>query len=275
MHQPLLIADSGGTKTDWCYIDSNQKRHFFTSESYHPSNWSDEFIERIKNYWNQFPKYKSAELHFFCAGCLKPEKSEELTTIFQKIGFIKVIVKSDLHAAGIALYGNKNGSVSILGTGSVYFEWKDFEVTDIRGGKGFEVGDEGSGFYFGKLLFQAYENSELTDEQKNIFESKVDVESLKNALINHNQIKKQFSQIPEALRDYKDEFKEWHKENVRLFFESIRLNTKNLQIRIVGSYFTEQSTILIPFLSTLGIEVEEFTKKPISSLVDYFVPFNE
>lgn len=275
MHQPLLIADSGGTKTDWCYIDSNQKRHFFTSESYHPSNWSDDFIERIKNYWDQFPEYKSAELHFFCAGCLKPEKSEELITIFHKIGFTKVNVKSDLHAAGIALYGNKNGSVAILGTGSVYFEWKNSKVTNIKGGKGFEIGDEGSGFYFGKLLFQAYENSKLTVEQKKIFENNIDVESLKKALLNQNEVKKQFSQIPEILKDHKDEFKEWHQENIKLFFESIGLSKKNLHIRIVGGYFAEHSAILIPYLLNIGIEIEGFTKKPIGLLVDYIAYLNE
>lgn len=275
MHQPLLIADSGGTKTDWCYIDSNRKKHFFTSESYHPSNWSDEFIERIKNYWGQFPEYKSAELHFFCAGCLKPEKSEELTNIFQKIGFSKVTVKSDLHAAGIALYGNKNGSVAILGTGSVYFEWNDFEVKDFRGGKGFEEGDEGSGFYFGKLISQAYENNILTLKQREIFEANVKVKKNKEAFSNHIEIKKHFSELPKALKDYKDEFKDWHLENIKLFFESIGLEGSNIQIKIVGGYFAEHSSILIPFLSGLGVEVEEFIKKPIGPLVDYFVSFTE
>ena len=269
MYQPLLIADSGGTKTDWCYVDSHQKKHFFSSESYHPSNWSEEFIEHIKKYWDQFPEYKSAELHFFCAGCLKPEKSEELTNIFQKIGFSEVTVKSDLHAAGVALYGIENGNVAILGTGSVFFKWKEFEVMDIRGGLGFEKGDEGSGFYFGKLLYQAYENSELSIEQKDIFEKHIDIESLKGALINQYQIKKQFSQIAEILKDYKNEFKDWHQENVSLFFESIGFNKHNLQIKIVGGYFAEHSSILIPFLSGLGVEVEEFVKKPIGPLVDY------
>lgn len=275
MYQPLLIADSGGTKTDWCYIDSHHKKYFLTTESYHPSNWSQDFIERISDFWENLPDYKSAELHFFCAGCLKPEKSTELNSIFNKVGFRKVTVKSDLHAAGVALYGNENGNVAILGTGSVFFKWKELEVMDIRGGLGFEKGDEGSGFYFGKLLYQAYENSELSIEQKHIFEKHIDIESLKNALINQYQIKKQFSQIAELLKDDKNEFKDWHQENVRLFFESIGFIKHNLKIKIVGGYFAEHSSILIPFLSGLGVEVEEFIKKPIGSLVDYMAHLSE
>lgn len=275
MHQPLLIADSGGTKTDWCYVDSHQKKYFFTSESYHPSNWSDDFIGRISNYWDEFPDYKSAEVYFFCAGCLKSEKAEELAAIFNKIGFENVKVKSDLHAAGIALYGKENGSVAILGTGSVFFEWKDFEVTDIIGGKGFEIGDEGSGFYFGKLIFQAYENNTLTIEQRRIFEVNVDFKCLKDALTTKHEIKKHFSQLPEILKNYKIEFKEWHEKNIKLFFESIELKKNNLKVKVVGGYFAEHSTVFCPYLPKIGIEIEGFIKKPISSLVDYFVSFTE
>jgi len=274
MRRPLLIADSGGTKTDWCYVDENSEKHFFSTESYHPANWSDEFIERIKAYWTQFPNYKSAELYFFCAGCLKLEKANELKNIFNKIGFSKINVKSDLHAAGLALYGNKDGNVAIIGTGSVFFEWKNTDVALIIGGKGFEVGDEGSGFYFGKLVFQAYQANKLTLEQRQIFEENINISELEKALI-ENKTKTVFSKIPAQLKQYVPEFTNWHEENIRLFFEPIQKGSTQLFIRIVGGYFTAHSSIFLPYLTSRNIEVEQFTARPIDCLVDYLADLNE
>lgn len=274
MHQPLLIADSGGTKTDWCYIDEKDKRHFFTTESYHPVNWTDEFVGRISEYWNQLSNYKAAELHFFCAGCLKVDKAKELESIFNKIGFLNVRVKSDLHAAGLALYGNENGNVAILGTGSVFFEWKNQDVVSIVGGKGFEIGDEGSGFYFGKLIFQAYKENNLTIEQQSILEKTINISELENAL-QLNKTKEVFSQIPNKLKRYITEFSNFHEENLRLFFEPIKEENSKLFVRIVGGYFSAHTAILRPYLLKKDIEVELFTNRPIDSLVDYFVHLSE
>lgn len=274
MHQPLLIADSGGTKTDWCYIDEHRNKHFFTSESYHPVNWSEEFTRRINIFWGQLSQYKSAELHFFCSGCLKLEKSTELTHMFNDIGFSNVQVKSDLHAAGLSLFGNDNGNVAILGTGSVYFEWKNGEVFSIKGGKGFETGDEGSGFYFGKLIFKAFQENRLTPEQKLIVEENTDILNLVEEPILKNQ-KEIFSQIPHQLKEYKKHFSGLHQKNVDLFFSSIKSEKSILFVRIVGGYFTAHSSIFLPFLSNQDIEVEQFTNRPIESLVDYFVRLTE
>ena len=82
MKRPLLIADSGGTKTDWCFIDELGNQHYFSSESYHPSNWSVDFTERIAAFWEQRPELKKAQVHLFCAGCLNPTNALKLESIF-------------------------------------------------------------------------------------------------------------------------------------------------------------------------------------------------
>ncbi len=41
-----LIADSGGTKTDWCGIDEQKEKHSFTTESYHPIVIDTDFTAR-------------------------------------------------------------------------------------------------------------------------------------------------------------------------------------------------------------------------------------
>lgn len=270
----LLIADSGGTKTDWCAINQLGERHFFTTESYHPNFWNDEFVSRIQTFWNDHEHFKSFDLYFYCAGCLHPSKSAELTSIFQRIGFNKVQVQSDLHAAAISLYGMQSGFCAILGTGSVFYEWNDGEVKNIKGGKGYEIGDEGSGFYFGKLIFEAYLNNKLTQQQTELVEKFTSVQRIKKATVSID-LKKQLSDFPHLLSQFKDVFRDYHIENIRLFLEDVWPNHPSINLRIVGSYFANHAALFTPYLNQNGVHIQKFTARPIDSLVDYFVVLSE
>ena len=271
---PFLIADSGGTKTDWCFVDSSNKKHFFSTESYHPVNWTKDFEQNVKRFWDEFPEYKKAELRFFCAGCLKQERSDELTQMFKRIGFVNVKVLSDLHGAAISLYGKTNGYCAILGTGSVFFEWKDQEVRSITGGKGHELGDEGSGFYFGKLVYEAYSNHSLSDDQTRLFEKEFEIKEFIDSLEKKNT-KNVFSSIPERLAKFKKEFENIHLRNIDLFFDDVWKSNLPLNVKVVGGYFKANSDLFIPYLKRKGIHIQDFNSRPIDSLVDYFVRFDD
>ena len=270
MKQPFLIADSGGSKTDWCFVDELGERHFFTSESYHPSNWSKAFIRQISDFWNQRPELKKIPLHFFCAGCLHSQKAKELESIFNTIGFDEVSVKSDLHAAGLALLGNKHGRFAIMGTGSVLVDWGEGEVIKVYGGKGHIDGDEGSGFYFGKLVCEAYLKGTLSREQENILRKEV---SLALLVEKHNQsdIKYVLADVSAALQNEQLLFLDFHRQNIHAFYHSVLENRVPIDLRIVGGYFYHNSTILLPILSDLDVQVVDFQNKPIDLLVDYMM----
>ena len=267
---PLLIADSGGTKTDWCFVDSSNSRHFFTTESYHPENWSKDFEIRIHKFWIDHPDYKVGQLHFFCAGCLKEEKSNELAQIFSRIGFSDITVKSDLHAAALSLYGQKNGFCAILGTGSVFFEWRNQNVVSIAGGKGHELGDEGSGYFFGKLLVEAYENNTLSVEQKLIFEKEVASNEIENSK-RDKTTKSVYSSFAKRFSFYPSVFDKYHLLNIELFFNDVWKSKETLDVSIVGGYFDANSELFIPYLVKKGIQIHNYVNRPIESLVDYFV----
>ena len=145
----ILIGESGGTKTDWCLIGSEGTLEEFTTESYHNDNWNPSFHQRSESFWKEKPKLLQANLLFFGAGCFNLDIRKKQAQLFTKLGFKNVEIKSDLDAAGIAAYGIDSGLVSINGTGSVLFEWSGHEVSNLHGGLGFEMGDEGSGYYFG------------------------------------------------------------------------------------------------------------------------------
>ena len=148
-----IIADSGGTKTDWIISNENGVLTRITTESYHPRNIGIDFLTRNKVLWSEITNLQDYRLHFYGSGCLKKENAL-MKEALSSIGFIDPQVSSDMDAAAKALK-IENGWGAICGTGSVVFKVSNGKIIEIRGGLGRELGDEGSGYYFGKLIAKA------------------------------------------------------------------------------------------------------------------------
>ena len=257
----LLIADSGGTKTDWCLIDNKGNKQKYTTESYHPVNWGDEFFSRIRLYWEGISEKKSIELYFFGAGCFHEKNKIQLTAFFYTLGFKSVSVSSDLHGAAISSLGDENGQVAILGTGSVLFEWRNQEVVNIVGGIGHLLGDEGSGYYFGKIVLEAFLNNSMNENQK--------------AIINELNIssfdltdKFNIAKLAFQLSHEKECFKSYHYENIQKFINTHGLENTQFNIAIIGSYAFHHQSFFEKVFRKNGVGVSCFIEKPISLLVD-------
>ncbi|MDX2359765.1 MAG: hypothetical protein QNK23_03085 [Crocinitomicaceae bacterium] len=266
----FLIADSGGTRTDWCYVNEHGEKSFFETESYHPSNWSESFWSRLEMYWNERHLPKDVRVHFFGAGCLLNQNADKLTKFFQKIGFGNSLVKSDLHAAGLALYGTGDGWAAIMGTGSVVFKWQRGEVDQIIGGKGHLLGDEGSGFYFGKLVIEAYGNNDLSEMQRELVEEIFDVHAL-SSLISEPSGKKAIANVAYELFKHLNEFEEYHVKNMDAFYASHLQEINCTSIAIAGSYGEAYKEVIKKSLKKKNVSVSNFVQRPIELLVEQIV----
>ncbi len=256
-----LIADSGGTKTDWCLINANGGKKIFTTESYHPFNWSDSFFQRIETFWERFENKDIISLYFFGAGCFQIKKCKLLNDFFLTLNFNSVSIRSDLHGAAISLYGDSNGKLAILGTGSVLFDWEGKEITNIIGGRGHITGDEGSGYYFGKLILEAYQNRKLNKKQQRIVEH-LNMESID--LANKFQVAK----IAKQLKSQQDIFQDFHIDNIQSFINTHQLKDQHEKLSIVGSYGFHHKRIIRSVFEQNGIEILTFIEKPIFNLVE-------
>lgn len=274
MSQTFLIADSGGTKTDWCFINEKGDHIFFETEGYHPNHWNSEFVNRLTSYWSKHFVPKSTSVTIFCAGCHKKDKAQGLKLIFNQIGFKKCKVSSDLEGAAIALYGKSPGNIAIQGTGSVYFRWTGDEVYDIRGGKGHELGDEGSGFYFGKLVYQDFISKNLTTEQLEAFKSQVDLESITYRQQNGEQ-KLALAEIAACLKDKPKLFQNYHYQNISAFINDVLDTSQENELAIVGGYFYANEDLLLPVYTENNVKVTRYIKKPIHHLVDNLSVFTD
>ena len=102
----ILVADSGSTKTQWCFVDEENKLHAYKTEGINPYYQPTEKIAEIlrsqlleQGLKSQIPNSKF-QIHFYGAGCSSADKcadvSEALSLVFPDA---IVTVEHDMMAA--------------------------------------------------------------------------------------------------------------------------------------------------------------------------------
>jgi hypothetical protein len=145
-------------------------------------------------------------------------------------------------------------------------EYDGSEIISRSGGFGPLVGDEGSGFYFGKLfvryLLQRHPN--LSEQIFNRFSN----EQIYAILTGSNAIQglAQFSKETQGLD------LDWiHHENLKLFCQLYLpdLPLEKRKLGVVGGYGCAHSGILREICAEIGWELVREIEKPIVQLLDY------
>lgn len=161
-----LIADAGGTSTQWCLLNQNNA-HSFETEGINPSFTSDNKIASIV----QEAATRIADLPmpekivFYGAGCRATIQKQRIYNILAKnFPGVAITVFTDLEGAARALYGNDKGLVLILGTGANSGFYNGKILTHNINHLGFLLGDEGSGGYLGKQWLKAWCTNQAPQE---------------------------------------------------------------------------------------------------------------
>ncbi len=273
MKKSFLIADSGGTKTDWCYIDPSDNKSFFSTSSYHPNLMNEDWMDANRAFWKKYSLIENLEVHFYGSGCFKEANQLIVKNVFHNWGFDQVFIESDILAAGRACFGDEDGWIGILGTGSVLAEIENKKIKQIYGGLGSLAGDEGSGFYFGKLLIAKYLKNEFSlnttieieslIDKKNLFDIKIEESSAKNFIANLSRV---------LSGTISQEIKQLHIENIELFFDKyLPYNIENQSICFVGSYAHNTREIIEEYLEKRHLTLGKIIIKPIVLLSEYTV----
>jgi N-acetylglucosamine kinase-like BadF-type ATPase len=154
----ILIADSGSTKCEWCFISAGRKQTietqgaspYFLNESQFEGMMQKELVPALKN---KIPTH----IYFYGTGLAavanRTMYRKAISRIFPES---KIEVAHDLTGASRALCGEKKGIVAILGTGSNSGYYNGKKIVRNRPGLGYVLGDEGSGAYLGKKVLQYY-----------------------------------------------------------------------------------------------------------------------
>ena len=273
MKKSYLIADSGGTKTDWCFVDILGNTNYFTTASYHPNLMSDEWIEANESFWKKYSIIKDLEVHFYGSGCLKEPNRTKVKLVFEKWGFKDVQVESDILAAARACFGKEDGWIGILGTGSVLAEIENHRIKNVYGGLGPLIGDEGSGFYFGKLLIDNYLKDKFSLETIREIESTMITEGFMSLDSNAPANKEFIASLSGLFSGSLNlEIQQLHLENISCFIEKYFPATLvNKTICFVGSYAHYNQRIIKELLLKRHLNLGVVITKPIELLSEYSI----
>lgn len=274
----ILIADSGATKTDWCFTKNGKIIHRFSGEGISPVfQTGDEIAREIRTH--VYPILKGVRIdavYFYGAGCIPEKTGLVRDAIHESFPIDNIRVHSDLIAATHSLCGRNTGIACILGTGSNSCQWNGEEIVKQISPLGFILGDEGSGAVLGKNLVSDALKNQLT---KGLKEMLLEEYGLTPAIIIEKVYRQPFpnrflaSLCPFLLTHIGD-------PTIRLivtrsfsaFFERnvMQYDYQKNKVNFVGSIAWYFSTPLKQVATEKGIEVGTIVQSPMSGLIDYY-----
>ncbi|HLU87093.1 MAG TPA: hypothetical protein VKZ44_05005 [Taishania sp.] len=264
-----LIADSGGTKTDWYGMNSNKETIQLRTESYHPMHINAAFLNKCTSFWKNYD-LSSCSLNFYGAGCLQAENQSKMLDFLTAIGFKNCTVESDLYAA-IKIIDEEKCNIAICGTGSVFVRAEYDQIIELRGGLGWKDGDEGSGFYFGKLLIETLQ-TDIDKHQaiKEIIEQHYSLEYLLS-IYNEPASKYTYANLANILANSVTDptIMGLHIKNIQLFIDKYLKDVDSLYL--VGGYAFHFKEYFEFVFNQNSIEIIDFIDKPIHQLFNRFV----
>lgn len=266
-----IIADSGGSTTTWAFCGMNGNVKSLETRSMHPkflNAWTDTDWLALKTELGDDLK---APLYFYGAGCSQPTVQAVMKERLERLGFESPSVYPDTLAACRATCGKTAGLVAILGTGSVLLEYDGNQITNRVGGFGSLIGDEGSGFYFARLVVKDYLTTSssmhlfLRNQLQETMGSPAEVLARlasADAQVWLNELGARFKGI---------ELSDYHRRNLNEWLDVSlpALKTNSTQLSIIGSYGFSQRELLGQLLEERSLILKTVCKNPMEGLVKF------
>lgn len=189
--EPILLAESGATKTEWRLLDSDHVLHAFHGAGFNANVQSFEQIEaqlrtEVLPVLRPLPSAQGVKIVFYGSGFSNPSYCRRMEQVMAQVFAEQqppaIHAMHDMLAAARAAAQDQPAVVCILGTGSnsCYYDGKS--VVRSRGGFGYLFGDEGSGAHLGRMLLKGFLDEELPLDIQADFEAAqgMDIYALKN-----------------------------------------------------------------------------------------------
>lgn len=169
----ILIADSGGTKTNWVLIHSTQKQYFKGSGLHPAYNTVEQISEEIKATVSAGP-HEIDTIFFYGAGCHGKTAIEKIKSAFKlSLPGCALHIYDDLTGAARAHLQTENGIIAALGTGSICGRYERGKIINRSPALGYAIGDEGSAVDLGKSVLRAFFRKEFDPETDQIIRQKL------------------------------------------------------------------------------------------------------
>lgn len=273
-----LIADSGATKTDWCYGETHSATPIIQTQGINPFHQSAEHIHHVLEK-ELLPQLNSSaditRIFFYGAGCT-PEKSGIVNHALQAFfPHAKIEVRSDLLGAARALCGSEKGIACILGTGSNSCIYDGEKITANVSPLGYILGDEGSGAHLGKRLVSDCLKGQLPENISTLFlkHAGVSAATIIDKVYRQPQANRFLASLTPFLSAHR-EMPEIHALLLSCFTEFFRRNVmqydyQQTKVHFTGSIAWHFQDEVREAAESLGIQTGKFIKNPIHGLINY------
>ena len=277
----ILIADSGATKTQWCYVNPDGKcRQDFFSQGYNPNYISgpDIVADILACLPPGFDTTCVTEIYFYGAG-VTPLQYKFMESTLREV-FTEadtVFIAMDTLASCRALLQREPGFAAILGTGtnSVLYDGCN-EGLNIDS-CGFILGDEGSGAYLGKRMITDYIRGNMPEKVHELVGRELGMsgEELIDTIYTKpfpNRFCAQYAKFINEQLDFDPYFPSLVKDSFTKFFDRIVTHYpdyKKYTFNAVGSVAYYFKPLLQPVVEEFGMKMGNILKAPMEGLIKY------
>jgi len=277
-HMPILIADSGSTKCEWCLV-SARKKTSWTTQGMSPYFLTPEQMEEVirKELYPYLKNNPPTAIHFYGTGNKNPANRRSTKKMLSKIfPSASVTVEIDLLGAARALAQDEPGIACILGTGSNSCYYNGKRIIKNSPGLGYVLGDEGSGAYLGKKLIQYYLYGIFDKDMRQKFEKKYkvnDADILEN--VYHKPLPNRY--LASFTRFLSEERGHYMIENIiedginDFFFNHVSRypESHKYPVHFTGSVAFHFSDVVLALCDAYGLIPGKIIQSPMEGLVSY------
>lgn len=280
----IIVADSGGTKTEWRSVDDDGMVRQAQTEGMNPSSYDDglirSFVSQAMSLLNPAGEHVG-NIYFYGAGLLTTASAAPIDAALKEwYPSAYVDFRSDLIGAARALFGDGEGIVAIMGTGSNSCMYRDGKIMlNYRPG-GFILGDDGSAASLGKAFMSDVVRSLTPTSVYCMFREEYDLPYqaiVENVYHKPGAAAFLGSFAPFILKNIDEPsgyFRSLVEGSIDAFMKSALTRYKDgadevAKVGVVGSFGCACEDLVREIGGRYGLEFVKFLKSPIDELVRY------
>jgi len=271
-----LIIESGSTKADWALFSSKEDAKMYTTHGINPTTLADlDVIELPAELTARLDEV--SKIHYYGAGINTMQAVERIKAWFIKkcVNAKEVHVAEDCLAAARACFGQNEGIVGILGTGSNSSYYDGSQVYNLVPTLGFIISDEGGGTYLGKEILRAYFYGYMPEDVRMVFEDKylTDKTEILYKLYRGGEPNRFLASYASLLTDISNDWtdslvmacmKKYLEVRVVPFYDE-----RQLTLSFVGSIAYYHKHVMAELCEEYNITLGEIIHKPLERLMEY------
>lgn len=294
----ILIADSGGTKTDWTLLSSSDSARrevvsSFQTQGINPIHQTPDVIREIlgqelvtqlsasllvegsNNSLSKTLLFSQIEVAFYGSGCTPVQVPVMKQMLAQLFPSQKIEVHSDLMAAARSLCQHEPGIACILGTGSNSCLYDGEDIVQNTPALGYILGDEGGGAVLGRLFMNSiFKNPVFADVRDSyLTETKLTLADIINKLYREPLANRFLATTSLYISAHLDNplLRNLVVQNFRQFFHNniVPYQRHDLPVHFVGSMAYHYEELLNEAAKAEGFQLGTVMKSPMEGLITY------